>query len=124
MGKRGRIDSRCRRAVTIAAVGGAMLVAMAASPGAVASSGHRGARSIRHASRHISPDDRLTATPIKHLVVVFQEYRSFDRYFGTYPRALNPPTEPRFVPAPATPTVNGLTPALLTHNPNAANPVR
>ena len=56
--------------------------------------------------------------------MVFQENRSFDRYFGTYPYALNPPGEPRFVPAPGTPTVNGLTPVLLTHNPNLANPVR
>ena len=26
-----------------------------------------------------------TATPIKHLVVIFQENVSFDHYFGTYP---------------------------------------
>jgi phospholipase C len=30
-----------------------------------------------------------TATPIKHLVVIFQENVSFDHYFGTYPNALN-----------------------------------
>jgi phospholipase C len=62
-----------------------------------------------------------TATPIKHLVVIFQENVSFDHYFGTYPVATNPAGEPRFVAAPDTPTVNGLTGALLTHNPNAAN---
>ena len=28
-----------------------------------------------------------TATPIKHLVVIFQENVSFDHYFGTYPNA-------------------------------------
>ena len=27
-----------------------------------------------------------TSTPIKHLVVIFQENISFDHYFGTYPR--------------------------------------
>jgi phospholipase C len=27
-----------------------------------------------------------TATPIKHLVVIFQENVSFDHYFGTYPK--------------------------------------
>jgi phospholipase C len=27
-----------------------------------------------------------TTTPIKHLVVIFQENVSFDHYFGTYPR--------------------------------------
>jgi phospholipase C len=64
-----------------------------------------------------------TATPIKHLVVIFQENVSFDHYFATYPNAANPSGEPRFVAAPGTPSVNGLTGALLTHNPNAANPV-
>ena len=29
-----------------------------------------------------------TTTPIKHLVVIFQENISFDHYFGTYPKAL------------------------------------
>jgi phospholipase C len=31
----------------------------------------------------------VTKTPIKHLVVIFQENVSFDHYFGTYPTALN-----------------------------------
>jgi phospholipase C len=61
------------------------------------------------------------ATPIKHLVIIFPENISFDHYFGTYPVAANPPGEPAFKPAPGTPTVNGLTAALLTNNPNAAN---
>ncbi len=65
-----------------------------------------------------------TATPIKHLVVIFDENISFDHYFGTYPRAANPPGEPAFHPAPDTPSVNGLTPALLTSNPNSTNPQR
>ena len=30
-----------------------------------------------------------TTTPIKHLVVIFQENVSFDHYFGTYPHAAN-----------------------------------
>ncbi len=30
-----------------------------------------------------------TATPIKHLVVIFDENVSFDHYFGTYPFAAN-----------------------------------
>jgi phospholipase C len=73
-----------------------------------------------------------TATPIQHLVVIFQENVSFDHYFGTYPVALNPAGEPKFVAAPNTPTVNGLGNALMTANPNlnpangtgAANPFR
>ena len=36
--------------------------------------------------------DSSTATPIKHLVVIFGENVSFDHYFGTYPNALNPRT--------------------------------
>jgi phospholipase C len=74
-----------------------------------------------------------TATPIKHLVVIFQENISFDHYFGTYPNAANPAGEPRFIPSPKTPNVNGLSGVLLTRNPNflnaangggAANPFR
>src|SRR5579859_935108 len=63
-----------------------------------------------------------TATPIKHVVVIFQENVSFDHYFGTYPNATNPAGEPRFTARPGTPSVNGLTPALLTNNPNLDNP--
>ena len=37
-----------------------------------------------------------TNTPIKHLVVIFQENVSFDHYFATYPVAANPPGEPGF----------------------------
>jgi phospholipase C len=65
-----------------------------------------------------------TVTPIKHLVVLFQENVPFDRYFGAYPHALNLPGEPPFFAKPDTPTVNGLTEALLTANPNSANPRR
>ena len=65
-----------------------------------------------------------TATPIKHLVVIFQENVSFDHYFGTYPDAANPRGEPAFHAAPGTPTVNGLTDALVTNNPNLGNPQR
>jgi phospholipase C len=73
-----------------------------------------------------------TATPIQHLVVIFQENVSFDHYFGTYPNATNPAGEPAFHARPGTPTVNGLTNALLNNNPNlnpangtgATNPFR
>ena len=63
-------------------------------------------------------------TPIKHVIVIFQENESFDHYFGTYPVATNPDGEPPFWAAPDTPTVNGLAASLLTNNPNAANPER
>jgi phospholipase C len=70
----------------------------------------------------VSAQDALqTSTPIKHLVVIFGENESFDHYFGTYPKALNPDGEPVFTAANGTPTVNGLTPALLTANATASN---
>jgi hypothetical protein len=48
-----------------------------------------------------------TATPIKHLVVIFQENVSFDHYFGTYPVAKNTDGTP-FTASSDTPTVNNL----------------
>ncbi len=70
-----------------------------------------------------SPADSLpTASPIKHLVVIFQENVSFDHYFATYPNATNPPGEPAFRAAAGTPSVNNLVTAhLLTNNPNFTN---
>lgn len=64
-----------------------------------------------------------TATPIKHVVIIFGENRSFDNYFATYPWAQNEEL-PLFYPKEDTPSVNGLTTALLTNNPNLANPFR
>jgi len=75
-----------------------------------------------------------TVTPIKHLVVIFQENVSFDHYFGTYPVAKNLPGETPFTASPRTPnSINTLmTPLdtghnfapltgvdLLNHNPNS-----
>jgi len=68
--------------------------------------------------------DAPTKTPIKHVVVIFQENVSLDHYFATYPVATNPNGEPSFTARDDTPTVNGLTGALLTNNPNGANPIR
>lgn len=65
------------------------------------------------------------ATPIRHLVVIFDENISFDHYFATYPRALNPEGEPPFSPAANTPSVNGLSGSLLNFlNPNSTAPFR
>ena len=84
-------------------------------------------------------DDRgvRTATPVKHLVVIFQENVSYDHYFGTYPNAQNNPVETPFKASKRTPINNNLlTPLdvkhdfkplvgvnLLTNNPNS-NPNR
>jgi phospholipase C len=69
-------------------------------------------------------DAQTTATPIQYVVVIFDENNSFDHYFGTYPNAANPSGEPQFTPLPGTPAVNGLTPELLTNNPNSTQPFR
>src|SRR5579863_7352903 len=72
-----------------------------------------------------TPHHGDTATPIKHLVVIFQENVSFDHYFATYPNALNLSGETPFFAKENTPAINGLGSALLNHNPslNPANGV-
>ncbi|MGB6592506.1 MAG: alkaline phosphatase family protein, partial [Candidatus Nitrosopolaris sp.] len=65
-----------------------------------------------------------TSTPIKHLVIIFQENVSFDHYFATYPHATNGVNGSRFVVDPHTPSINRLSAALLVNNPNSANPFR
>jgi hypothetical protein len=76
-----------------------------------------------------------TATPIQHLIIIFQENVCFDHYFATYPKALNLTGETPFVAKPRTPVVNGLlTPLgvdngfrplagvdLLNNNPNSSS---
>jgi phospholipase C len=75
------------------------------------------------ASTHATPRANATATPIRHLVVIFGENISFDHYFGTYPNAANTDGQ-TFRASPGTPAVNGLTDSLLTNNPNLSNPQR
>jgi phospholipase C len=102
--------SYVRRLLGIAVVGGAVLACVG------------GGVALAHSTKN--GVDAPAATPIKHLVVIFQENVSFDHYFGTYPKALNPAGETSFNASPDTPSVNGLSGALLTNNPNAANPKR
>src|SRR6202051_3436478 len=83
----------------------------------------------RHDNSGSPQNEARTATPIKHLVVIFNENRSFDHYFATYPKAANLQGEPVFKAARNTPAVNNLAPTsanpyLLTNNgnyPNTAN---
>lgn len=65
-----------------------------------------------------SASAQTTTTPITNVIVLFQENISFDHYFGTYPNAQNKAGEQPFYAYPGTPSVNGLTPALLSRNPN------
>ena len=80
-------------------------------------------------------DDPNTATPIKHVVVIFNENISFDHYFATYPHAKNLAGETPFIAKRGTPHVNNLTTPLdpthhfrpvagvdlLNNNPNFTN---
>src|SRR6516225_3660900 len=64
-----------------------------------------------------------TTTPIKHLVVIFQENVSFDHYFATYPETHPASGDEPFSARPGTPSVNGLNTSLLApNNPNSTQP--
>ena len=102
-----------RRKKYVAAAGAAVAVGVAAIGLSVSSASPSATAALPKAS-----------TPIKHVVVLFDENISFDHYFGTYPHATNPPNEPKFKPAPGTPNVNGLNNTLLTANPNSDLPAR
>ena len=67
-----------------------------------------------------------TTTPIKHVIVIFQENISFDHYFATYPFATNPMGETRVprdrqIRRASTISLSG---GLLTENPNSTQPFR
>jgi phospholipase C len=118
----------------------ALLAALAVSAGSVLAdqSATAGAQvKASPAGVHTSVIAPATATPIKHVVVIFQENVSFDHYFGTYPYATGGDGQP-FKAAEGTPAVDGLLPAtsetlpagmrhsqnLLFTNSNASDPLR
>jgi phospholipase C len=134
-----------RRPRTFIAVGAAAILGAGAAVGATAAGAANASQTLAsrlaaefpgyHIPKTVSKalyDHQNTATPIKHVVVIFGENESFDHYFGTYPYAANTDGTP-FVAKPGTPTVNGLYSAitstgpigpLLTDNPNVYNPQR
>ncbi|MEU2880221.1 alkaline phosphatase family protein, partial [Streptomyces sp. NPDC007070] len=71
------------------------------------------------------PGPPAPATPVEHVVVLFDENISFDHYFATYPKAANTDGT-RFTAAKGTPKdIDTLAHAgLLTHNPNQYAPER
>jgi phospholipase C len=96
----------------LASVFAALTLTVAGPTGALAASGSE-AESLK------------TQTPIRHVVVIFQENVSFDHYFATYPYATNPSGEPAFTPASDTPRTNNLRAGgLLDENLNSAQPFR
>jgi phospholipase C len=145
MGERPHFWSRVKRFRLLIAVGTVAVLGGGAAVGATAASAANSTSTLASQLAAQFPGYQLPATvskalynhsnsasPIKHLVVIFDENESFDHYFGTYPFAANTDGTP-FVAKPGTPTVNGLysaiTPsgpigALLTDNPNVFNPQR
>jgi phospholipase C len=132
----GRSRRRWHRSYAAAIAAGALAVGGAASATAASagtssagtsSAGTASAGTAGSAARPASATAyRVVApasTPIKHVVVLFDENVSFDHYFGTYPHATIAVGSP-FHAKPGTPSVNGLSPGLLTHNPNTYNPTR
>ncbi|WP_030900456.1 phospholipase C [Streptomyces sp. NRRL F-5126] len=109
MGRTGR-TARPRRWCAWAGVA-ALAVLGAAGPAHADASGHG------HGAR--------TATPVKHLVVLFDENISFDHYFATYPYATGEDGTP-FKASRHTPkSIDNLRTAhLLHHNPNQYAPKR
>jgi phospholipase C len=132
----GRSGRKRLRAYLVA--GTAVALAAGAAAGAAAASASTttptfvGYKTPTTVSKSLYLHDSNTATPIKHVVVIFDENESFDHYFGTYPYAANTDGT-KFTAKPGTPTVNGLYTAitskgpigpLLTDNPNEFNPQR
>jgi phospholipase C len=119
----------------------ALLAALAVSAGSVVLAAQPASAGASTTASPAQTDTRVTgpstATPVKHVVVIFQENVSFDHYFGTYPHATNGDGQP-FKASTATPAVDGLLPAtseslpadmrhsdnLLVSNPNLSNPAR
>jgi phospholipase C len=130
---------RRRRLRPYLAVAAAVALGAGAAAVATAASASTGAAKASFAGYHVparvsaSLYHNKTATPIKHVVVIFDENVSFDHYFGTYPNAANTDGTP-FTAKKGTPTVNGLYSKitkksgpigpLLTDNPNEYNPQR
>ena len=86
-----------------------VLALMAMGAGAVADDDHGRSDDFHFGRDHDHDHDGVrTKTPIKHVVVIFQENISFDHYFGTYPHAENKQGETPFFAKPFTPVVNSL----------------
>jgi phospholipase C len=137
MGEGPKLRGTRKRLYTMIAAGAAVALGAGLAIGATAASASNAQQYAGYHTPALVPasyyrDTNRTATPIKHLVVLFDENISFDHYFGTYPYAAN--TDGTLFHAKrGTPTVNGLYTSitstgpvgpLLTDNPNTYNPQR
>src|ERR1700683_2922857 len=129
MGEGPAFRARRRRVRYYTAIAGAAVLGAGAAVGATVATASAAPRTIDGVTvPATSPASSWTyvppsTTPIKHVVVIFDENESFDHYFGTYPYAANTDGSP-FHAKKGTPRVNGLTKSLLTNNPNSYNPER
>ena len=97
---------------------------MAAAIGAATAAGLIAASTASGAGTPSSAPAGATSTPIKHVVVIFDENVSYDHYFGTYPKAANVDGT-TFLAAKNTPKNDNLVSAhLLASNPNLYAPKR
>ena len=126
------VRARGRKARRYAAITAATVMSAGLAVGATVTGANAAPKAVPASSGSWTFRPGGTATPIKHVVVIFDENVSFDHYFGTYPFAANTDGS-TFHARPGTPAVNGLytkiTPSgpvgpLLTSNPNSNNPVR
>jgi phospholipase C len=111
---RGRGAAARKRAARWGALGGAAALVLlgVTGPASADSPDHHGGGSTS------------TSTPIKHLVVIFQENVSFDHYFASYPVAANTDGT-KFTASRNTPKVDNLrNSGLLKTNPNQYPPKR
>ena len=98
-------------------VAAAGVAALAATTGVIATTGSASAKQTPDRSNN-------TASPIKHVVVIYDENISYDHYFGTYPSAKNTDGT-KFVASSATPKNNNLVSShALTSNGNEVYPFR
>jgi phospholipase C len=75
--------------------------------------------------KFLNPRKGKTKTPIKHVVVIFDENISYDHYFGTYPQATNKGGGTKFKAYQGTPKNDNLvTSHKLKKNPNLYKPFR
>ena len=138
MGEGPAFRARRRRVRYYTAIAAATVLGAGAAVGATVATASAAPRTIDGVTvPATSPASSFTyvapsSTPIKHVVVIFDENESFDHYFGTYPYAANTDGSP-FHAKKGTPDVNGLYTSitasgpvgpLLTSNPNEFNPQR
>ena len=102
MGEGPAFWGRIRRPRTFITVGATVILGAGAAVGATAAGAANASPTLAarlaaqfpgyHIPAKVSKalyDHTRTATPIKHVVVIFDENESFDHYFGTYPYAAN-----------------------------------